>query len=431
MHGNHRSDYLEPTPVQGDPARGTLWVAFRVSRRMSGNDLMDRRAARPTAVRSVPVEGGAKMPGPRSLAQLAGRLNDSPTVQRLAALRDNMAPVQLKVVQATRRKDDDPNKNKWYSEQYPDKYFDTKEEAQEYQDSQLEKHEKKRKAEQDAQRQERVKKYAKQLEKFKDDPALDSGLINLHNTSSKTPDVVRHVKVNQTNVKRYSEQIFAERRAAMFKTQVMMLGGRNFVLDPGTDIGLTPAIGKGKNVQREGKPKKNSAIANDLDVMVKRLSKANKTSITATRIRVGKDIDRMTRGNPPDDTHVYSGDELKTLQEIAGILRLDKGRVKNATTTIRESFTSGKYSFHQLLVEGKYPGALTGGVENLRQKAKEVGSDGELSEGSDLESEEEEEEEEEESSSGSDAEAEKSDVESPDEEEKDKAASGSDEEEEE
>jgi len=90
----------------------------------------------------------------------------------------------------------------------------------------------------------------------------------------------------------------------------------------------------------------------------------------------------MTRGNPPKDTLTYTDEQKALLNEIAAVLRLDKGRVPKATRYIRSRITGGDLSFHELFAQSKYVGAGSGGVQALRGQ---VADDGELSEGSDME----------------------------------------------
>ena len=97
---------------------------------------------------------------------------------------------------------------------------------------------------------------------------------------------------------------------------------------------------------------------------------------------MGKDIDRLTRTHDAEGSIKYNSDELQAMKELAAVLRLDKGRVPNATKYIRKSITSGKYSFHDLFVKNKYVGAGQGGVQALRGMASE---DGYESTGSDIE----------------------------------------------
>jgi len=105
--------------------------------------------------------------------------------------------------------------------------------------------------------------------------------------------------------------------------------------------------------------------------------------INAVRRRIGKDIDRMTRGSQAQGDIDYTAEEQKIINEVAAVLRLDKGRVPGATGYIRETITSGENTFKGLFAEKFYVGAGPGGVEALRGKAKE--SEDPESEGSDIE----------------------------------------------
>jgi hypothetical protein len=162
---------------------------------------------------------------------------------------------------------------------------------------------------------------------------------------------------------------------------------------PGTDIGLTglkpesDKIGKSDGkvpLRRKGKAEKYATLGPPLDVIAERLAHETIMPITVVRKRMGSDLDRLSRASKPftgKGALPYTDSDLTKMQEVAAIIRLDKGRVPRATRYIRKSFTSGA-SFTDLLVKNAYVGAPSGGVKALRGETKDGGEE---SEGSDLE----------------------------------------------
>lgn len=350
---------------------------------------MARRPAGRRELSKAGEKAGARAAGPRPLTALASRLNVAPQVRNLAALQTSLAAIQ-RVVSRERSGE---NKGKWYSSFDETTYFNSLEEARAHEHEIQEAHA----AEKERIRLETLKRrYDENAAKMKTDfptykaPASDKA--RLYKNQDRLYDDVALVKPTPEDVKSYSERIFAERKAGQFETQVMRLGGDHFVLQPGTDIGLTPADlrpdldtpASHVPLSREGQPKTYPEIAHRLDDAALRLSMATGKPIGDTRSRMGKDLDRFTRGNPPAAAHPYAEMERRDMQELAAVLRLDKGRVRKATKVIRKSFTSGEHSFQGLLAGEKYPGAGKGGVERLRQVAE---SDGYESEGSDIDEE--------------------------------------------
>jgi hypothetical protein len=300
--------------------------------------------------------------------------------------------IQRKIQQATRERDPD-KKNKWYSTLGPEKYFDSREQAQAHEDQIKSDAQaarvQKLSAQSDARAEQYQKRYSEEFSGYEPPPSENARVF-------KTPenelnfDEMKIVKPESpAAVKAYAKHIFLERRAKRFRTQVMKLSGEYYVLAPGTDIGLTPArlrpdLSKSSEhvpLSREGRPKTYPEIAAILDKEAQRLSELTKASIKQTRSRMGKDLERLSRDNPPKKDHIYGNKALKSMRELSSVLRLDKGRVPSATRYIRTAFTKGNLSFAELLKGEQYLGAGKGGVENLRHATPK----GEESEGSDIE----------------------------------------------
>jgi hypothetical protein len=205
-------------------------------------------------------------------------------------------------------------------------------------------------------------------------------------------------KLEGEALKTHTNFIFDQRKADAFTTEVMQIGPQYFVLTPGTDIGLVeglpaPQYGKLKKMvplERVGKPKTYAALTAKLDEIVeeKTQEKTKPSNIKRkrrkSRSRLGKDIERLSRNHELEEP--YQDDQLESMREIAGVIRLDKGRVPKATHYIRTTLISGTSSFTDLFVNNHYVGAGTGGVEQLRGQQEEGG---EKSEGSDMEESEE------------------------------------------
>ena len=136
-------------------------------------------------------------------------------------------------------------------------------------------------------------------------------------------------------------------------------------------------------MKRDSTPKTYDALARTLDTAAQRLqSKHSDMSLQDIRQRMGRDLDRFTRGNDAEGTLIYTKQEKEAMREIAIVLRLDKGRVPKATKYIRKTLRTGTHSFTDLFVKNKYVGAGSGGVAKLRNQ---VLDDGEDSDGSDIE----------------------------------------------
>lgn len=290
------------------------------------------------------------------------------------------------------RKKDKNEPDQWYTDRDPGRYFNTKEEALEHQrqidDALFEKQELEKSAKRDAIIKERREKLAKD---FADYVPPESETARVYKNKDKDYDDLSVTKLTPENAKKFTEKQFADRRANLFSTRVINLGGYHHVIAPGSDIGLTPALERPDKsiddthipLSREGTPKTYNDLSRGLDNMVIKYTKQFRgVSEQEIRERIGKDIDRMTRSSEPKDTIPYTSDELRILNEVAAVLRLDKGRVPKATSYIRQTITSGLNSFRKLLLEKYYVGAGEGGVEALRGKAKDGGED---SEGSDIE----------------------------------------------
>lgn len=305
-------------------------------------------------------------------------------------------PVQKKVVQQVIQRQvmrvrKGENKGKWYDDRDPDKFFDTEDEAREYQRELTNKRvsalAEKREEKKEEKREKRRKEFN---EKYPDYKPPKSSTARLYKNNDKEYDDVPVTKLDPENAKEFMNMKLEERRAEKFETQVINLGGFHYVIAPGTDIGLTPAEDRPdlKNnkgfipLSRDGKAKTYNVLSKGLDKIAKRLSKLHGISLPKTRQRMGKDLERLTRGSDVHETFKYTHEELEMLNEVAAVLRLDKGRVPKATKYIRKTFIDGSHSFTQLLKEKYYVGAGKGGVDKLR---KEAYDNGESSDGSDIE----------------------------------------------
>ncbi|MEH1919503.1 eCIS core domain-containing protein [Nostoc sp.] len=283
--------------------------------------------------------------------------------------------------------------SKYYSDRDESRQFDSKAEAEEY-DRLLSNDEKQKRTDQEEQKKaERIKKRRLELEEqYKDyTPPLQSKKARLYKENDKKYDDIGVTLLTRDNVKQFMEKQFADRRAGQFQTQVIELGGHYHVIAPGTDIGLTPALLRPDinetpkeltPLSRQGNAKTYNALSQGLDEIVKN-NTTDERNLKETRQRIGKDIMRITRSNPVEGSIKYTKEELEILNEVAAVLRLDKGRVPKATKYITNTITGGEYSFTDLLGSPKkYVGAGKGGVENLRGKTVENGYE---SEGSDIE----------------------------------------------
>jgi len=286
------------------------------------------------------------------------------------------------------------NADMYYSTFDEKNFFKNKEEAEKYDEAlrlkNREQQEENKNQAREAKRNERKRKHEEVMKnKFKNYQPPESKTARLFIKAGKDSAVVKLFKLNSENIKEYSGKIFAERKSGIFTTQVISMGREYYVLTPGTDIGLVRAILKPEwqkghehtPLMREGTPQTYSSLASSLDKIADKNNKDIK-DIKEVRVRMGKDIDRLTRTHDAEGSIKYNSDELQAMKELAAVLRLDKGRVPNATKYIRKSITSGKYSFHDLFVKNKYVGAGQGGVQALRGMASE---DGYESTGSDIE----------------------------------------------
>jgi hypothetical protein len=313
------------------------------------------------------------------------------------------------VIQRTVSKNRTRVKNKaaavWYSSHDEHTFFVTKEAAQEHDrdlnDEKMQAHFEQDDEKKEQSKNEKKRKYEEQIgNKYKDYVPPTTSTARVYKSGKKGDkrkfDDLDVFKLDIDNAKSYSEKIFSDRKLDNFNTQVMGLNGYHYVLQPGTDIGLTPTwmrpdMQKGHEnipLERDGKAQTYASFGKHLDNIVVRC-KTEKNGLKKTRIRIGKDLDRLTRGSDVEGSIEYKKEELDTMSECAAILRLDKGRVPDATKYIRETVTSGNFSFTKLLgEEKKYVGAKApGGVAALRlvNKNKKYGDDAYLSDGSDIE----------------------------------------------
>ncbi len=285
------------------------------------------------------------------------------------------------------------NVGKWYTTYDPDTYFDSRDDALAHQKTFTDAILVRTREEQEAKKTARLEKRKMELsEKFSEYEPPISKTARLFKDQDKAFDDVPVTTLDPSNAKQFMEHALAERKAGLFHTQVVNLGGYYHVIAPGTDIGLTPAMnrpdlaGEHGNIplSREGQPKKYDALARGLDLIAVKYVGILSQPLIAIRERMGKDIMRITRASQPKGTIAYDREELALLNEIAAVLRLDKGRVPKATKYIMDTITVGTESFADLFVKNKYVGAGSGGVEKLRGQQIE---EGELSEGSDIEEE--------------------------------------------
>ncbi|MEE9361196.1 MAG: DUF4157 domain-containing protein [Cellulophaga sp.] len=289
------------------------------------------------------------------------------------------------------------NSGKFYTDRDESRLFDTEEEAKAYQKTLIEARMSEKKEAEAVKKENRLKKRKQELvEKFPDYKAPETTTSRLFKEKDSAFDDVPVTELSATNAKEFMEVQMAKRRAGTFTSQVVNLGGFHHVMDPGSDIGLTPALNRPDLTEghdflplsRVGKPKSYNALALHLDTIAAKYTKILKISLKSIRSRMGKDIDRITRGNAVKGEIRYTEEEQAILNEIAIVLRLDKGRVPKATKYIRGAITTGGVSFSDLFTRNHYVGAGTGGVKALRAKASVAEEDGEISEGSDIEEEE-------------------------------------------
>ena len=284
-----------------------------------------------------------------------------------------------------------PNHGKWYTDKDENELFDTKEEAEKYQKKLIAASNLEKKQRLERNKLERHSQHKKKIEsEYRDYKAPPSDKIRLFKNKDREYDEVPLTRLTPGDAKSFVNRQIALRWSGLFSTQVIELGGHHFVMDPGSDIGITPGlqrpdmIGKGgfPPMSRIGKPKTYASLANDIDNMVEKYTESSKFNTQQVRERIGRDLHRLTRNSPVKGTLAYTKEEMEALAELASILRLDKARVPKATRYIRRAFVSGEHSFTELLVKKVYVGAGKGGVEALRG---EIEDDGELSEGSDIE----------------------------------------------
>ena len=132
------------------------------------------------------------------------------------------------------------NKDKYYTDYDESRLFDTKIEAEAYQKSIL-RARAEEKAEIAAKKKEaRLKKRRQELdERFPDYKAPETGTARLFKNQDKDFDDIPVTRMGPENAKKFMEMQIARRRAGLFTTQVINLGGLHHVMDPGPDIGLT------------------------------------------------------------------------------------------------------------------------------------------------------------------------------------------------
>lgn len=355
------------------------------------------RATHTAAPRSLTPPGQAQAPqgmndpSPPPLAAQAGPL----IRPRLAQLHDAAPPGHAVVLQRIvheLKRGPREHRGKFYSTHDEDRYFNTREEAEAHQTGLIEAREaekERKRAEQQAARQ---AEHAEELKKF---PPRDISKVSgarLFKSKDREYDDVDLVNTTPRTIKKTFERTLTERRAGTFNTTVFKVGDGYHVLDPGTDVKGTralqrPSLGDRSDdrapFSREGQAKTYPEVitSGGLSTIDQEQSAASGLSHKKTRVRIGKDVDRLTRGNPPSRRLRYSASQRKGLEDLAFIVRLDKGRVPKATKEIRKQLTSGQ-SLHRLFHEEKYPGAGTGGVDRLRHLETDDGAE---SEGSDIE----------------------------------------------
>lgn len=282
-----------------------------------------------------------------------------------------------------------PNKGRWYTDFDESLAFDTKAEAEAHQRTIVDAAITKRQEAQDEAKRARYAARRKELEeKYSGYKPPSTDKVRLFKNSDKDMDEVGLTNLALDNAKTFMEHQMALRRAGGFSATVIGLGGRHFVMDPGSDIGITPALSRPDldrgdgflPLSREGKPKPYDKLAAALDRMAEKYAVAWGRTVPEARQRLGRDLDRITRNSPPRGA--YTDEEWEAMTELAAVMRLDKARVPGATRYIRGAFISGAHSFRELLVDKRYVGAGQGGVEALRG---EVVMGGEESDGSDIE----------------------------------------------
>lgn len=327
----------------------------------------------------------ASLPGPPSATlAIAPRLTSLPCAA-------GGIPIQRKIVEETHGKRE--NRGKYYSTKYDNRYFNTREEAEAHERKQDARYHRDKEAKRERQREKTRQEHARRLREYS---PLDASMLTkarLFKRHDDDHDDVDFIQTTPKSVKKTMERALLERRTTDFKPRIYKLGSGTHVLDPGTDVKGTPAdyrpelnarseglhafsrAGQAKTypevIKAHGLDRADEALADDESEETK----------TVTRIRMGKDLDRMTRGNSPDGTLNYTDTHLAGMRELAFILRLDKARVPKATKAIRRNLTSG-LSLGALFKDEQYPGAGTGGVERLRGLQEWRGD---LSEGSDIE----------------------------------------------
>jgi len=339
-------------------------------------------------------------PETQSLIQLQQTANDYTIKQQFGTAQAHGKELANTVVQRRlfkhRRGDFE---GKWYTDYDPTVKFDTKEEAREHQRTFTDRHIEEKRALRETEKEEKLKKKSK---KFKEEHPnykrpVNSKMARVYKNRDKDFDELTITKLDASNAKHFMEIQIKLRNIGEFETQVINLGGYHHIIAPGTDIGLTatmdrPDLFKKDDflaLSRQGNPKTYRVLAKQLDAIAAKYAKKLNQDIDVIRTRMGKDLDRMTRGGTPDDTIEYDSDELAALNEIAAVLRLDKGRVPKATKYIRKTMTEGDKTYNDLFVKGKYEGAKkrqehgVGGVQALRNVPKKDGD--EHSEGSDME----------------------------------------------
>jgi hypothetical protein len=210
--------------------------------------------------------------------------------------------------------------------------------------------------------------------------------VTIYKYEGKDSDVMDFNTLTSKTAKTFMNKAFEQRKSSAFDQRAIGMNGSMYLLSPMNDILMTPITLDPDTDQysRDGSGKPYDALAKGLDGITDRLGK-NKTQRKAVRIRVGKDIERLSRTNQVKDPKKYDIHEMDVMKEMAVIIRMDKGRAPNATKYIREKLIS-ETSFHDLLVKNQYVGALDGGAEALRKIAAsdEYKDNGYESEGSDI-----------------------------------------------
>jgi hypothetical protein len=347
-------------------------VADRI---VQGNSAMELLGA--------PKENNLKISGiPNHVSSHSDAESGQSTIRPSVPMQTAATVIQREVLRSRER-------GKTYSQKYyssydehddgEKKYFINKLSAEAYDNELSRKKVRQGKKQQKKARDKKIEEKRAELEKNFSDykPPEEVETARVFKDSDKASADVSVTKLDPENAKESFEFFINQRRVGKFDKHVVKVHENYYVLDKGTDIGITPAVlrpdlekhARGKiPLSRRGKAKPYSDLGSGLDKIVSAYGRGE--YIESTRVRVGKDIGRLTRGNETSGDFGYSKDEIDVLTEVAVILRLDKARVPDATGYIHDTFTSGSHSFTDLLTSKEYVGAGTGGVGKLRKQTE-------------------------------------------------------------